>query len=1415
MDKSTRNAIQNATQAARQLLEDAYREQLEGTYDILPDGRIAAQPGSHLSERQQLLRERLVAVLAHKRSVGLSAKEAVADYLRDAAFTTFNRFVALKMLEARGLVQECVSKGEDSSGFKEFGALTPGLVAIADKGYRLYLESLFDELSRGLKVLFDRQDVASLLWPDRQTLLDLLAILNTPELAEVWDADETIGWVYQYWNSVEERKAMRDAAAAPRNSRELAVRNQFFTPRYVVEFLTDNTLGRIWYEMTQGETRLTEQCRYLVRRPTEIFLREGEQAPEQVEQGDEPLSQEALLRQPVYIPHRPLKDPRDILLLDPACGSMHFGLYAFDLFEIIYEEAWDRGDCPALREDFESKEAFLREVPQLIIEHNIHGVDIDPRAVQIAALSLWLRAQKSWRDLPPGERPEIRRTNIVCAEPMPGDRAMLDDFVQQLEPPLLGELVKTVFERMQLAGEAGTLLKIEEEIRTAIEDARQEAERQRGDLFGSIEVADADFFATAEARIYAALQAYAESAEAGDYRRRLFTEDAAQGFAFIDVCRKRYDVVVMNPPFGAVSVESREYLYQVLASAPQDLFAAFVERFSRKLLEGGRLGIISSRLALFKELLAEWRYHFLLGGDTQLAVVGDLGYGVLDGAVVEAAAYVVERPTQVPIKQIGLFFSALDTESKDNALVNSINEIFVGNRHERVFVHVFSSFLSLPSNIIAYWCSAAWLTRISTWKNAGNSGVVAKRGLETGNHFRFLRLCWEVPATNIAPFQYWTFYSKGGEYRPAHSDLHLVFNWKLREFARRVSNEGLYGRAGLTYTERTTSNFASRVMPARCVFSPAGPGVFPARDEHLHGLLGFLNSSIVGFYIELFVGGGDTSAPGTAARHFSSTFIERLPVPRTFDALLTEIGSITHDYHKQLQGLNWSETSPEFFIRPFCNKSLRAELLCRLRDYERSVVAAIDKFRQLDDVVSRAYDLGTEEREDIIRSFERIWYTGISVSDNTRKEILNSFLSEEVTPEEDDSYELGQNRATTKLSFVADRRYEAVATRFKISPQLVASIRQEAEALPQHDLTTLSNDMICMSVGCVFGRWDIRYATGERQPPELPDPFDPLPVCPPGMLQNADGLPAAPEDIPADYPLRITWSGILVDDPGHPDDIVTRVREALTVIWGERAAAIEQEACEILGIKQLRDYFAEKKAGSPFFKDHLSRYSKSRRQAPIYWPLSTASGSYSFWVYYHRFEPNTFYSLLRLAGDKLGFEERKLAELTQEAGPDPTAKQRKVIDAQDSFVSELRGFITELNRIAPLWKPNLNDGVIINSAPVWRLLRNSTWQKKVKECWDKLAKGDYDWAHLAMHLWPERVVPKCQTDRSLAIAHGLEDAFWLEADDGKWQPRPISQAEIDALIAERTSTAVKAALEDLLSAPAPSGASRRKKRSTG
>ena len=193
MDKDTRNRIQRATQAARALLEHEYAEQLEGVFDIRLDGTIAAEPGEHLDAGQRVLRTKLVAAVEHQRATGMKKADAVAAHIREAAFTTLNRFVALKMLEARELVQECISRGDQSSGFKEFTGLAAGLVQLPDNGYRLYIEALFDEIGREVQVLFDRRDSASLLWPRRQALLDLLGILNAMELRSAWDKDEAIG----------------------------------------------------------------------------------------------------------------------------------------------------------------------------------------------------------------------------------------------------------------------------------------------------------------------------------------------------------------------------------------------------------------------------------------------------------------------------------------------------------------------------------------------------------------------------------------------------------------------------------------------------------------------------------------------------------------------------------------------------------------------------------------------------------------------------------------------------------------------------------------------------------------------------------------------------------------------------------------------------------------------------------------------------------------------------------------------------------------------------------------------------------------------------------------------------------------------------------------------------------------------
>jgi hypothetical protein len=199
------------------------------------------------------------------------------------------------------------------------------------------------------------------------------------------------------------------------------------------------------------------------------------------------------------------------------------------------------------------------------------------------------------------------------------------------------------------------------------------------------------------------------------------------------------------------------------------------------------------------------------------------------------------------------------------------------------------------------------------------------------------------------------------------------------------------------------------------------------------------------------------------------------------------------------------------------------------------------------------------------------------------------------------------------------------------------------------------------------------------------------------------------------------------------------------------------------------------------------------------------------WLYIHRATGDSLFRVLELVSQKLRHEEGKHAALLQETGPSASPSQRRELEQQESFLGELRGLKAEVARLAPLWKPDLDDGVLLNFAPFWRLVPQlSSWQSECRSAWDKLVRGDFDWAHLAMHLWPKRVVAKCKDDRSLAIAHGLEDAFWFEDTDGTWRQREVAEDTIDQLIAQRHSATVQAARDDLLAAPAPLGRSSRR-----
>lgn len=928
MEKETRNAIQTATQQARRLLEADFAEQLEGVFDIMVDGRVAVAGGTHLTRRQNLRRERIIAAIEHKRAAGMKPHEAVADYLRDAAFTALNRFVALKMLEARDLVQECITRGDTSSGFTEFCGLAPGVRFPDGSGYRLYLECIFDELSTEVKVLFDRRDPASVLWPSRATLDSLLAILNAQDLAGVWAEDETIGWVYQYFNSRADidraRYDEKGKPKSPQNTRELAVRNQFFTPRYVVQFLTDNTLGRIWYEMRGGETELAQRCEYLVRRPDETWE------------------------------SRAKKDPRDLKILDPACGSAHFLLYCFDLLVVIYEEAWADPDSPkceitglTLQEDYPEIADLRVAVPALILRHNLHGVDIDPRCAQIAQLALWMRAQRGFRDfgMARAERPPIRRSNIVIAEPMPGEKELLAEFLHDLRedrlegllrrafhiPPgrtvkatramadSLAELVTTVWEGMRLAGEMGPLLKIERDLARAIEKGREEWE-DRLPLFRVAEYGlggvtkesylrvipgqQDDFWNKAGTLVYYALAEYATAAGGADIaRRKLFGEDAVQGFAFTDLISKQFDVALMNPPFGEATNNIQALIARDIPEGANDIYAAFVSRTTGLLSSDGMLGAITSRAFFVGRDLRLFRDALLNQDGVRLGLIADLGGGVLDTAMVETAAYV--------LRSGGDHLSIFDlraAKTKDSSLLTLIHSL----SWKSVCLE---QFRNAPLRQILYDLSSDEVESITASGSIEPTIGRVTKGLSTGDDERFVRLRWE--ASRNAPSG-WEPFSKGGEYSWFSGDVHLLINRRGEgaemaacaergdgNVARTRQSSAFYGQPAVTWSRRSQKGFSVRRLRKGAVFSDKSPVIIPSQDAAawIPTLLGLLASEE---YLRLI---NAQSKFGS----FETGTAKILPAP---PAPSPEIGNAVTQICEALDALDQYDERSQLFVRP-------------------------------------------------------------------------------------------------------------------------------------------------------------------------------------------------------------------------------------------------------------------------------------------------------------------------------------------------------------------------------------------------------------------------------------------------------------------------------------------------------------------
>lgn len=631
-----------------------------------------------------------------------------------------------------------------------------------------------------------------------------------------------------------------------------------------------------------------------------------------------------------------------------------------------------------------------------------------------------------------------------------------------------------------------------------------------------------------------------------------------------------------------------------------------------------------------------------------------------------------------------LFLRLLSDSNKFASLAGVARSYRSGETDHRIITADPSMFLNLPGASFAYWVRDAARRAFEALPEfeSDRTGLLAKRGVNSNDDFRFIRLWWEIPFQNTR----WVNHPKGGKFSPFYSEISLVIDWHPdgrhleaervtdRVYAHAiVPSRELYFRPGLTWPLRTKSRLSMRIMPRGCVFGSKGPAVIAKGDDSksLLATLAICSSKVFYTFIEVQLAAADAK-PGGAAHSFEVGVIQRTPIPVIPDDVRTTLANLARIAWERRRTLDTVEETSHAFLLP---PTLRS----RLGDYNPAAIEA-DLARILIEVDSIAFDLYgfTEaDRQDAPSAAETAYIDDIADDEE----------------DEDDEIEVPSSDA-----------------------------------------------LLSWAVGVAFGRFDWRLATGERQAPSNPGPFDPLPIRSAGML--SDGA----------EPFH-AYSGILVDDQGHTHDLAHLVEEVL----GRVNTTVPDNVRRWLN----RNFFAF----------HLQRYSKSRRKAPIYWPLATSSSSYTLWVYYPSLSSQTLYTAINNFVEPKAMQVGSDVTALRNKGAARSREDEKQFEIVQAFELELIEFRDALLELASTYKPSRDDGVQISAAPLLPLFRHKPWQKVLKDTWGKLEKGDYDWAHLAMNYWPERVREKCKTDKSLAVAHGLEELFIEEEVEGKTSRR--------------------------------------------
>lgn len=794
-----------------------------------------------------------------ERLVKRAEKQGYDVLVEHIAYTWFNRFCAIRYMELHGYLEHgfrMLSHPTLAGGFEVLDHVPEVADALGldkvrlvemklagDRDEELYRELLLAQchaLHGAMPFLFEAvNDEIELVLPDNLTRTDsiLRGLVDTIP-AEDWEQVEVIGWLYQFY--ISEKKD--DVIGKVVKSEDIPAATQLFTPNWIVQYLVQNSVGRQWLQ-TYPDSSLKGKMPY--------YIEPAEQTPEVQAQLAE-ITPSSI-------------EPESIKVLDPACGSGHILTEAYNVLKAIYEERGYR----------------TRDIPQLILENNIFGLDIDDRAAQLSGFAmLMLARQDDRRILGRGVR-----LNIVSLQESKLDIAELWtklNFHQQVQRGSMGDMFA---EGAALTNTDSAEYKLLMRTLALFTSAKT--------LGSLIQVSHED-----EAALKAFLDGLYRLAVEGDIQQK---EAAAELIPYIQqawILAQRYDAVVATPPYmggKGMNGELKEFAKKQFPDSKSDLFAMFMQHAFSLLKENGFNAQVNMQSWMFLssyEALRGW----LLANKTliTMAHLGARAFGQISGEVVQTTAWVISNNHTERYQPV--FFRLIEgnEEQKQNSLLKRDNQFNSTAQND---------FKKIPGTPIAYWAGNKLINAFHEVKLKEMAD--AKQGMATSDNERFLRYWTEVSHKNIkfgcrthnesqVSHQKWYPYNKGGTFRRWYGNHEYVVNWKndgeeLKDFVEelnklrpggRLKNQEYYFLECINYSSLSSGFFSARYTNTGFLFDTKGSGIFP-KDGNVKAFLSLLNSNVIQDFLDILCPTLDYSSIG-----INSLPVKLLSIPQ-IDTLLS------------------------------------------------------------------------------------------------------------------------------------------------------------------------------------------------------------------------------------------------------------------------------------------------------------------------------------------------------------------------------------------------------------------------------------------------------------------------------------------------------------------------------------------------